>query len=63
MRSFGYVQEPLTHTGLLAATSLTEGLSVSVGLTNGFDASNWEEGNDGSGPIGICPRCRVNCSG
>ena len=48
MRSFGYVQGPRTHTGLLAATSLTDGLSVSVGLTNGFDAATGQESNDGA---------------
>jgi len=52
MRSFGYVQGPRTHTGLLAATSLTDGLSVSVGLTNGFDAATGQEGNDGSAQLG-----------
>ena len=50
MRSFGYAQEPLTHTGLLAATSLTDGLSVSFALTNGFDSSNGD--NDGAGQLG-----------
>ena len=50
MRSFGYLQEPLTHTGLLAATSLTDGLSVSFALTNGFDSSNGD--NDGAGQLG-----------
>ena len=38
MRSYGYAQEPLTHTGLLAATEITEGLSVSFALVDGFDA-------------------------
>ena len=52
MRSYGYIQEPRTHTGLLAATSLTDGLSVSVGLTNGFDAATGQEGNDGSAQLG-----------
>ena len=51
-RSYGYAQEPLTHTGLLAATSLTDGLNVSVGLTNGFDAATGQEGNDGSAQLG-----------
>ena len=49
-RSYGYAQEPLTHTGLLAATSLTDGLSVSFALTNGFDSSNGD--NDGAGQLG-----------
>jgi hypothetical protein len=43
MRSYGYLQEPRTHTGLLAATEITEGLSVSVGLINGFDSSDGED--------------------
>ena len=38
--------------GLLAATSLTDGISVSVGLTNGFDAATGQEGNDGSAQLG-----------
>ena len=38
MRSYGYAQEPLTHTGLMAATEITEGLSVSFALVDGFDA-------------------------
>ena len=50
MRSFGYIMEPRTHTGLMAATSLTDGLSVSVALTNGFDSSNGD--NDGAGQLG-----------
>ena len=37
MRSYGYAQEPLTHTGLLAATEITEGLSVSLAIVDGFD--------------------------
>jgi len=50
MRSYGYAQEPLTHTGLLAATEITEGLSVSFALVDGFDAGTvrtWE-GDDGN---------------
>jgi hypothetical protein len=43
MRSYGYLQEPRTHTGLLAATEITEGLSVSAGLINGFDSSDGED--------------------
>jgi len=50
MRSFGYIMEPRTHTGLLAATEITEGLSVSAGLINGFDSSNGD--NDGAGQLG-----------
>ena len=50
MRSFGYIMEPRTHTGLMAATSLTDGLSVSFALTNGFDSSNGD--NDGAGQLG-----------
>ena len=48
MRSFGFIQGPRTHTGVLASTSLTDGLSVSVGLTNGFDAATGLENNDGA---------------
>ena len=43
MRSFGYLQEPRTHTGLLAATEIADGLSVSAGLINGFDSSDGED--------------------
>jgi hypothetical protein len=43
MRSFGYLIEPRTHTGLMAATEITEGLSVSAGLINGFDSSDGED--------------------
>ena len=43
MRSYGYQLEPRTHTGLLAATEITEGLSVSAGLINGFDSSDGED--------------------
>ena len=48
MRSFGFIQGPRTHTGVLASTSLADGLSVSVGLTNGFDAATGLENNDGA---------------
>ncbi|MDP7051757.1 MAG: outer membrane beta-barrel protein [Verrucomicrobiota bacterium] len=48
MRSFGYIQGPRTHTGAMASTLLTDGLSVSVGLTNGFDAATGQEVNDGA---------------
>ena len=50
MRSYGYLQEPRTHTGLMAATSLTDGLSVSFALINGFDSSNGD--NDGHADLG-----------
>jgi hypothetical protein len=39
MRSYGYNLEPFTHTGVLASTSLTDGVSVHLGLTNGFDST------------------------
>jgi hypothetical protein len=39
MRSYGYQIEPFTHTGVLASTSLTDGVSVHLGLTNGFDST------------------------
>ena len=51
MRSYGYLQEPRTHTGLLAATSLTDGLSVSFALINGFDSSNGD--NEGHADLGF----------
>ena len=38
-RSYGYDLEPFTHTGLLASTSLTESVSVSLGLANAFDST------------------------
>jgi len=38
-RSYGYGLEPLTHTGLLASTSLSDNLSVSFGLASAFDAT------------------------
>ena len=50
MRSYGYLQEPRTHTGLMAATEIADGLSVSAGLINGFDSSNGD--NDGAGQLG-----------
>ena len=50
MRSYGYLMEPRTHTGLLAATEITEGLSVSAGLINGFDSSDGED--DGHADLG-----------
>ena len=48
MRSYGYAQEPLTHTGLLAATEITEGLSVSLAIVDGFD-DNVAQTGDSSG--------------
>jgi hypothetical protein len=51
MRSYGYLLEPRTHTGLLAATEITEGLSVSAGLINGFDSSDGED-NEGHADLG-----------
>ena len=50
MRSYGYQLEPRTHTGLLAATEIADGLSVSAGLINGFDSSNGD--NDGHADLG-----------
>ena len=47
-RSYGYGLEPFTHTGLLASTELMDGLSVSAGLTNGFDSTG-ANNNDGNG--------------
>ena len=38
-RSYGYDLEPFTHTGVLASTSLTESVSVSLGLANAFDST------------------------
>jgi hypothetical protein len=38
-RSYGFDLEPFTHTGLLASTSLTESVSVSLGLANSFDST------------------------
>ena len=53
MRSYGYLQEPLTHTGLMAATSLADGLSVSFALTNGFDDNVAKTGDtSGHGDFG-----------
>ena len=48
MRSYGYAQEPLTHTGLMAATEITEGLSVSLAIVDGFD-DNVAQTGDSSG--------------
>lgn len=39
-RSYGYDLEPFTHTGVLASTSLTESVSVSLGLANSFDSTD-----------------------
>ncbi len=38
-RSYGYDLEPFTHTGLLASTSLSDSISVSLGLANAFDST------------------------
>jgi hypothetical protein len=38
-RSYGYGLEPLTHTGVLASTTLSDNLSVSFGLANAFDST------------------------
>jgi hypothetical protein len=39
MRSYGYNLEPFTHTGVLASTSVADGVNISLGLTNGFDST------------------------
>ncbi|MDP7442513.1 MAG: outer membrane beta-barrel protein [Verrucomicrobiota bacterium] len=38
-RSYGYDLEPFTHTGVLASTSLSDNISVSLGLANSFDST------------------------
>jgi len=38
-RSYGYGLGPLTHTGALASTSLTDGLNVSFGVANSFGST------------------------
>ena len=38
-RSYGYGLGPLTHTGALASTSLTDGLNFSFGLANSFGST------------------------
>ncbi len=49
-RSYGYGLEPLTHTGLLASTSLTDSVNVSFGLANAFDSTGDANGSiDGTG--------------
>ena len=49
-RSYGYGLEPLTHTGVLASTSLSDNLSVSFGLANAFDSTQNANGSiDGTG--------------
>ena len=48
IRDSGYAQEPLTHTGLMAATEITEGLSVSLAIVDGFD-DNVAQTGDSSG--------------
>ena len=49
-RSYGYGLEPLTHTGVLASTSLSDNLSVSFGLANAFDSTADANGSiDGTG--------------
>ncbi|MBC8243107.1 MAG: outer membrane beta-barrel protein [Verrucomicrobia bacterium] len=37
-RSYGYGLEPVTHTGVLASTTLSDNLSVSFGLASAFNA-------------------------
>ncbi len=38
-RSYGYDLEPFTHTGVLASTSLVDGIDASIGLANAFDST------------------------
>ena len=38
-RSYGYDLEPFTHTGLLASTSLVDGIDASLGMANAFDST------------------------
>ena len=38
-RSYGFDLEPFTHTGVLASTSLSDSISVSLGLANAFDST------------------------
>jgi len=52
IRSYGYNIEPFSHTGLLASTTLTDGLSVSAGLTNGFEAAGSGPENKGHAKLG-----------
>jgi len=53
IRSFGYLIEPHTHTGLLASTEVVEGVDISVGLTNGFDSAGVNpQTNDGHAQFG-----------
>jgi hypothetical protein len=59
MRSYGYGIEPFTHTGLLASTSIAEGLNFSAALINQFDSTDDTEGsnpnnasNDGHAQLG-----------
>jgi len=44
-RSYGYGLEPLTHTGVLASTSLTDSVNVSFGLANAFDSTTDANGS------------------
>jgi len=47
-RSYGYGLGPLTHTGALASTSLTDGLNVSFGLANSFGSTLGTTAGDGA---------------
>ena len=47
-RSYGYDLEPFTHTGLLASTSLTDTISVSLGVANAFDSTSGLHNEDTS---------------
>ena len=47
-RSYGYDLEPFTHTGLLASSSLTDNISVSLGVANAFDSTSGLHNEDTS---------------
>ncbi len=51
-RSYGYDLEPFTHTGLLASTTLTDNVSISLGLANAFDSTGGLHNGDQDGDFG-----------
>ena len=51
-RSYGYDLEPFTHTGLLASTTLTDNVSLSLGLANGFDSTAGLHNGEQDGDFG-----------
>ena len=51
-RSYGYDLEPFTHTGLLASTTLTDNVSISLGLANAFDSTGGLHNDDQNGDFG-----------